>query len=160
MLINGIRFSQSECPCVCVGWSVIGGIFFYKQRQDLRDYGLGLFNGECKRFPQGNKVPANSGSASLHNFKSLNIPSLYDWPHTASQSQRLLHLVQSPSPLSHFLPGVFVCRRDPSEVTPIPSLIGCPWKDVGARRRLIISCFLMRWSRGRNTWISVRDHYC
>lgn len=32
-------------------------------------------------------------------------------------------------------------------MTPIPSLIGLPWKDVGACRRLIISCFLVRWSR-------------
>lgn len=88
VLIAGIGYSQSECPCVCVGWRVIGGVVFYKQRQDLRDYSLGLFNGECKTCPWGNKVPANSGSASLHKFKSLNIPSLYDWPHTASVSTR------------------------------------------------------------------------
>lgn len=63
---------------VCVGWRVIGGIFFYKQIQDLRDYGLGSFNGECKTCPGGNEVPANSGSAWLPKFKSLNIISLYD----------------------------------------------------------------------------------
>lgn len=41
---------------------------------------------------------------------------------------------------------------DPLEATPPPlppSLIGCPGKDAGACRRLIISCFLMRWRRGR-----------
>lgn len=147
-----------------MGWRFIGGIFLYKQRQDLRDYGLGLFNGECKTCPWGCEVPTNSGSASLHKFKSLTIPSPCDWPHAASESQfhqkSPLHLVQSPSPLFRFPPGVFECWYDPREVTSIPSLIGCPWKDVGACRRQIISCFLVRWSGARNTWISVGDHYC
>lgn len=45
-------YSKSEFVLVSV-WAerVIGGIFFHKQRQDLRDYGLGLFNGECKTCP-------------------------------------------------------------------------------------------------------------
>lgn len=114
--------------------------------------------------PGGCEVPTDSGSASLHKFKSLTIPSPYDRPHTASESQfhqkSPLHLVQSPSPLFLFPPGVFECWYDPREVTSIPSLIGCPWKDVGACRRQIISCFRVRWSGARNTWISVGDHYC
>lgn len=79
VLINGISVPQSDCPCVCVGWRFTGGIFLSKQRQDPRDYGLGLFNGECKTRPWGYEVPTNSGSASLHKFKSLRSPSPYDW---------------------------------------------------------------------------------
>ena len=149
----------SECPCVCVGWRVIGGIFFYKQIQDLRDYGLGLLNGESKTCPRGSEVPAHSGSAWLHKVKSPNIISLYDWPHTASdQTCCLLHLL---SPLS--TPLVLLGLMYPSLSDPDPFSHWLPermWKYVGACQVQIISCFLVRWRRGRNTWISVRDHYC
>lgn len=45
MSIGCITEWGSLCVCGLVG---LGGIFFHKQIQDLRDYGVGLFNGECK----------------------------------------------------------------------------------------------------------------
>ncbi len=147
-----------------MGRWVIGGIFFRKQRQDLRDYGRDLLNGECKTWPWGNKVPGLSLHLPLStNVNPLTFPAfmtdntLHLNPHFTRNVFSIWCNPHLPFPI--FL-LVFLMRNDPREVTSIPSLIGCLWKDVGARRRLIISCFLVRWSRGRNTWISVRDHYC
>ncbi len=70
--------------------------------------------------------------------------------------------VQSPSPLSHFPPGVLrgglvrPSGSDPDPLSDWPAVEGC-WCLSEADNILFPSEVEQA---GRNTWINVRDHYC
>lgn len=79
------------------------------------------------------RAPTNSGYAWLHNSKSLNIISLYNWPHTASEFQTfsLVMVLSFPflTSLLELLGLVILSRSNPDPPNPPPhptSPIGCP----------------------------------